>query len=94
MKATKEPPLEDQLRHYKAMYLKYFNESHELSSKCIEVKLRHVELKAEIASLKFEQEKEFLPFLGTISWNNYDRFRPLADIESSSINGFTHNQMP
>lgn len=67
MKQPKQLPLVQQLNHYKAMYLKYFNEAHELSSKCIEVKLRHVELKAEIARLKLELDKGSLPFLGSIS---------------------------
>ena len=66
MKTPKAPPLEQQLAHYKELYLKYFNEVHDLSGKCIEVKLRHVELKAEIASLKLEIEKGYLPFLGVI----------------------------
>jgi len=67
MKDPKEPPLEDLLHHYKAMYLKYFYESHDMSNKCIEVKHRHVALKVEIAELKLELEKEHMPFLGTIS---------------------------
>ncbi len=66
MKAPKEPSLEQQLHYYKQMYLKYLNENHELTSKCIQVKHRHVELKAEIESLKLELEKGYLPYLGVI----------------------------
>ncbi|MFK8027359.1 MAG: hypothetical protein AB8C40_04790 [Gammaproteobacteria bacterium] len=67
MKEQKPPPLDQQLNHYKSMYLKYFNESLESNNKCIEVKLRHVELKAEIATLKLELDKAYMPMLGTIS---------------------------
>ena len=67
MKEIKQPPLVQQLNHYKEMYMKYFYKCVELEAKCIEVKHKHIDLKVEIATLKLELEKRNLPFLGTIS---------------------------
>ena len=66
-KSSKAPPLEVQVLQYKSLYLKYFNEVNELSTKCIEVKLNRVELKAQIALLKLEFSKQNLPYLGEIT---------------------------
>ena len=66
-KSSKAPPLEAQVLQYKSLYLQYFNEAHELSNKCIEVKLNRVELKAQIALLKLELSKQNLPYLGDIT---------------------------